>query len=130
MQDENKEQQPCYTGARKMMSSAKKAEIREGICQETNEVPWQKKVQISKKEKKQNYAEEKSKIQKKSRMVKALGKNRRSASLNKQGRMSPIKKVRKVSRVAKLSKKILKEKNKKSKDDEEIVHWVQCESCY
>ena len=52
MQDENKEQQPCYTGARKMMSSAKKAEIREGICQETNEIPWQKKVQISKKKKK------------------------------------------------------------------------------
>ena len=52
IQDENKEQQPCYTGARKMMSSAKKAEIREGICEETNEIPWQKKAQISKKDKK------------------------------------------------------------------------------
>ena len=128
--DENFERKPCISGGRKLMSSAKKAQLREGVCDEDTDLYWQK-IKESKKENKYSYKVQKPKIHKRYQMAKALGKNRRSASLNKYGRIPPMSKLKKSSRLTRLSKKISKEKtSKKLKKDEEIVHWVQCESCY
>ena len=91
---------PCYSGGRKLMSAAKKAEIREGLAENTDD--WQKNIKntsTSKRVKKlyceQN--EQKPKIQKRCQIVKALGKNRRSASLNKLGHTNSLRKINKVS---------------------------------